>query len=100
VAGRRDFWSTVWRVTGLVLHVLNALRLLVVADALFSWVMPADKFPRSLTKPLLDPVYAPLRRVLQPHVGSVDLAPLVALVVLYLVQHAIERRPSDDTGAS
>ena len=86
--------------TGLVLLVLNALRLLVIADALFSWVMAADKFPRTLTKPLLDPVYAPLRRALRPLRGSVDLAPLIALVVLYVVQRAIERQPSDDTGAS
>ena len=79
--------------------VLNALRLLVIADAILSWVMPPDQAPRALTKAILDPAYAPIRSALRPLAGSLDLAPLVALVVLYAVQKWLEgRRAKDGAG--
>ena len=84
----------------LILLAINALKLLVFADAVFSWLMPANHFPRSLTKPLLDPVYAPLRRVLHPLTGPVDLSPLIALAVLYGLQLWLERKRAGGAGAS
>jgi uncharacterized protein YggT (Ycf19 family) len=86
----RPFCGSV-RAMPLVITALNALRLLIVADALFSWTLKENQLPRSFTKALLDPIYAPLRRVLHPLTGSVDLAPLVALGALYVLQVVIER---------
>jgi YggT family protein len=74
----------------IAIYLLNAARLLVVADAVLSWLQKPNEFPRSITKPLLDPIYAPVRRVLLPIAPSVDLAPLVALLVLYVVQKMLE----------
>ncbi len=76
----------------LLINVLNLLRLLIVADALFSWTLKPSQFPRSVTKPLLDPIYDPLRHALRPLTGSVDLSPLIALGALYVLQLVIERR--------
>jgi uncharacterized protein YggT (Ycf19 family) len=76
----------------LLLHALNAAKLLVIADALFSWVFQPTQFPRSVTKPLLDPIYDPIRRALKPFTGPVDLSPLLALAVLFALQLWIERR--------
>jgi uncharacterized protein YggT (Ycf19 family) len=70
----------------LLLQLTRAIWVLVIADALFSWVVPADQFPRTFTKPLLDPVYAPMRRVLTPLTGSIDLSPLILLGVLFVLQ--------------
>jgi uncharacterized protein YggT (Ycf19 family) len=75
-----------------LLHVLNALRVLVVSDALFTFALAPTQFPRSLTKPLLDPVYAPWRETVGRATGHIDLAPLVALAILYVVQVWIERK--------
>lgn len=75
-----------------LLHVINAAKLLVIADALFSWVFQPTQFPRSVTKPLLDPIYEPLRSLLKPFTGPVDLSPLLALAVLFALQLWIERR--------
>lgn len=72
-----------------LLFVIQAARWLVILDAILSWVMPPGSFPRSLTKSLLDPVYAPLRRVLQPLTGNVDLSPLIVLVALFLLERAL-----------
>ena len=74
-----------------VFHLLNAARILVVADALFSWVMDDATFPRSLTKAVLDPVYGPIRSLLGARIASIDLTPLLALGVLYLVEVVLKR---------
>ena len=66
--------------------VINGLKVLIIADALLSWVMPENAFPRSLTKAILDPVYAPVRSLLRPLTGSLDLSPLLALGLLYALQ--------------
>ena len=72
-------------------HVLNALKLLIIVDAVFSWVSAPDAFPRSLTKPLLDPFYTPLRHLLQPLTGPLDLTPLIALGFLFALEAALGR---------
>ena len=75
----------------LVHYLLNAAMMLVAADALFSWMFKPTQFPRSVTKPLLDPVLDPIRGLLQPFTGALDLSPLIALAVLFAVQKMIER---------
>ena len=80
----------------IVTIVFWAARLLVVADAVLSWVQKPHESPRSVTKALLDPIYAPVRRLLAPIVPSVDLAPLLALLLLYVVQKAIEGSQARD----
>ena len=77
-------------------NVLNALRLLILVDAVFSFGMSPTQFPRSFTKPLLDPIYAPVRQVLSPLTGSIDFTPLIALVLLYVLQYAVERALAAD----
>jgi uncharacterized protein YggT (Ycf19 family) len=79
-------------VINVLLNLLNVAKILVIADALFSWGLPPTQFPRSITKALLDPVYAPVRRLLQPHTGSLDLAPLIALLLLFALSRWLESR--------
>jgi uncharacterized protein YggT (Ycf19 family) len=87
-------------VTALI-YVLNALRLLVVADAVFSLLaLSPVRPPRSLTKPLLDPVYSPWRETLGHFTAPIDLTPLVALAVLYFVQRWLERMRARATGGA
>src|SRR5262249_689241 len=78
-------WANVAPVTFL-LHVINALRLLVVADALFTFALKPDQFPRSLTKPLLDPISAPGRETFGRGAGHIALPPLVAPAFLCVLQ--------------
>lgn len=78
---------------GFLNAVINVLKVLIIADALFSWVVEEGSFPRTVTKPLLDPVYAPVRLLLKPFSGPVDLAPLVALGLLFALQMALRERP-------
>jgi uncharacterized protein YggT (Ycf19 family) len=77
-----------------LIFALQAARWLVIIDAILSWVVAPDAFPRSLTKALLDPVYAPLRKVLQPLTGNVDLSPLIVLAVLFFLERALAGKRS------
>lgn len=81
----------------LLLHAVNLAKLLVIADALFTWVLPPERFPRSLTKPLLDPVYEPIRAAL-PLIGPIDLSPLVLLGALFVIGRWLEARGVHDEG--
>jgi uncharacterized protein YggT (Ycf19 family) len=85
------FWANVAPVN-LLLYAIKLLRVPVLADAVFTFAFKPDQFPRSLTKPLLDPIYAPWRETVGRVTGSLDFSPLVALAILYVAQVWIERR--------
>jgi uncharacterized protein YggT (Ycf19 family) len=72
-------------------HVLNAAQLLVIVDALLSWTMNPDTFPRSFTSAITGPVYAPIRELLGGLTGSVDLSPLVALGILQVLRALLHK---------
>ncbi|MDP5008675.1 MAG: YggT family protein [Glaciimonas sp.] len=67
--------------------VFYGLIALLIIEAIFSWVnlqAPLAPFVRALNEPLL----RPLRRVI-PLLGSVDLSPLAALILLRVVHNLI-----------
>lgn len=75
-----------------LMFVVNALRWLIIIDAVLSWVMPVDKFPRSWTTQITEPLYAPFRTLLKPErTGGFDVSPLVVLFLLWLVQQLVYR---------
>jgi uncharacterized protein YggT (Ycf19 family) len=82
-----------WMVRG-----LDGLRVVVLVDALLSWGMPREQFPRSLTSAMFDPVYGPIRSVLQPFTGSVDVSPIIALLVLYVVKRLLQPASTESLG--
>lgn len=80
-----------------VFHVLNAAKALVIADAVMSWFLADFQFPRNLTRAVLDPVYAPVRSLVGSRVGPIDMAPLIALGILFAFEATLRRsghRPS------
>jgi YggT family protein len=73
--------------------VLNFVRILVIilqfaiiGRAVLSW-FPVD--PRnplvSVLNEITEPILAPLRRVV-PRIGMIDITPMVAIFVLYIIQ--------------
>lgn len=78
---------------GLLLFLLNALWWLIIIDAVLSWVMPADQFPRSLTTQITDPLYAPFRALLKPErTGGFDVSPLLVMFIIWLVRELVRRQ--------
>jgi uncharacterized protein YggT (Ycf19 family) len=79
-----------------LLFALDALWWLIVIDSLLSWVMPPDRFPRSLTTQITDPLYAPIRAVLRPErTGGLDLSPLLLLFLIIVAQSMLSRVAAD-----
>jgi YggT family protein len=69
--------------------VFTLLNLAILARVLLSWVRvspyhPAVEFLYRITEPIL----APLRRVIPP-VGMVDISPVIALLLLQIVQQVL-----------
>ncbi len=66
--------------------LVTILQIAIIGRAVLSW------FPVSPTSPLVsvlneitEPVLAPLRRVV-PRIGMIDITPMVAIFVLYIIQ--------------
>ena len=71
--------------------VLNALWIILIVNALLSWVRPDPSNPivRFLEQ-VSDAVCDPLRRLFPTVVGGFDLAPLIAiLVIMFLRQFVV-----------
>lgn len=75
--------------------IVKALKWLIFIDVILSWVMPdADKFPRSFTRQITDPLYAPIRAVLRPdRMGGLDISPMLILVLMQIMESMLRRVP-------
>ena len=76
------------------LLVINILFFTIFAHVILSWLIVAGVRNDTVLRlyqtmgMALDPLYRPLRRFL-PATGALDLAPLVTIVVLIILQRAI-----------
>jgi YggT family protein len=78
------------------LILLRVLEIIVLVDALLSWVAPnKENFPRSLTSQLADPLCAPFRALVGPdRTGGMDLSPIVVMILLQVMRTLIARAAS------
>ena len=73
---------------GILVQVLTTA---IFLRAILSWFVPpgSDNVITRLLRDITEPVLNPLRRIL-PQMGALDLAPLVAMVVLQIVGNLAE----------
>ncbi|HEU4562381.1 MAG TPA: YggT family protein [Longimicrobium sp.] len=70
--------------------LLSLLQILIIVRVLMSWVVsPVSRNPivqlvRNVTDPILEPI-----RALLPRMGMVDLSPMIAIFLIYLLQSLI-----------
>lgn len=77
-------------VSGILNLLFTVLSIAVIARALLSWFDPMMRFPISqLIVDLTEPIIAPIRRVIPPLGGMIDLSPLVALILLQVIERVI-----------
>ena len=71
-----------------VLHALfNALLLVILVNALLSWVRPDPNNPIVMfLERVSDLVCEPIRRLFPTNFGGLDVAPFIAMLVIYFVQ--------------
>lgn len=64
--------------------VAQVLSLLIIADALLSFVLPPIHPIRESIGRVLQPIYAPIRKVVPP-MGMMDFTPIVAIILLQIL---------------
>ena len=64
--------------------IISLLYIIVIADVVLSWVMPdKSEFPRNITTQITDPLYAPIRAVIDPQkLGGLDISPIIVFMIL------------------
>ncbi len=70
--------------------IFTVLTLAIILDALLSW-FPIDRYNNPLVRVLEQitaPIMEPLRRIVPP-VGMMDITPIVALIILQVLQALI-----------
>jgi YggT family protein len=73
-----------------LLWVLKILSILVIAEAILSWVQPMSQSPRRELSRVTNPLYAPIRAIIPPgRLGGLDISPLILLLLIQLAQRAI-----------
>ena len=76
--------------TGILNLLFTVLSLAVIARALLSWFDPGMRYPISqLLVDLTEPIIAPIRRIVPPVGGMIDLSPLIALILLQVIERVI-----------
>jgi len=76
-------------VIGLLNFAIDALCVLLIVSALLSWVTPNSRHPVIVfLNKVTEPMLVPIRKVVPP-VGGLDLAPLLLLLGLRLLQRLL-----------
>ena len=75
----------------IVLYLIKALVLLIFISSVLSWFRPDPRNPlvklvRTLVEPLLHPI-----QLLIPPLGGMDFSPLVAFLILILLQSLLQK---------
>jgi len=65
--------------------VFNILFILVVADAILSFVLPPYHQVRVLIGKVTQPLLAPIRRFVPP-IGGIDISPLILIILLNVLE--------------
>jgi YggT family protein len=63
----------------------NLMTLLIIADALMSFFMSPFHPVRAAVRRILEPIYAPIRKVIPP-IGMMDITPIVVIILLQVIE--------------
>jgi YggT family protein len=79
-------------IAGILNLLFTVLSIAVIGRALISWFDPMMRSGISqLLVDLTEPIIAPIRRFVPPIGGTLDLSPLIALILLQVVERIILR---------
>jgi YggT family protein len=85
-ASASPLMALLWAVPALIQLTINIFLFAIIIQAVLSWINPDPYSPvfgllNSLTRPVLEPA----RRLL-PDISGIDLSPMLAIIVLYLLE--------------
>jgi len=71
--------------------LFNVLQFAIIIRALLSWFNPSPDNPLvRLLYDITEPILAPLRRIV-PRLGMVDITPLVAILLMSVIQTVLQQ---------
>jgi YggT family protein len=71
--------------------LINILLVLIFIRVLLSWIPAGLGRFRVFIYEVTEPILGPLRRVIPPMGGMLDLSPIVAFIILTIIQNLINR---------
>lgn len=88
----------VWAIIGVTALFLKIFFFALIVSVILSWVAPGSHNPGAeLVNQICEPVLAPLRRVL-PNLGGLDISPILAFLVLKLLDMLVINNLAAMTG--
>ena len=77
-------------ITGILSLLFTVLTLAVIARALLSWFDPMMRYPISqVIVDLTEPIISPIRKVVPPIGRGIDLSPMIAVLLLQVIQRVV-----------
>jgi YggT family protein len=68
----------------IIITLVNLLSILIIVSSILSWFLAPYHPVREIFDRILQPLYAPIRRVIPP-MGTMDFTPLVLLLLVQVV---------------
>lgn len=88
----------IWSIIGVTALFLNIFFFAMIISVILSWVAPASHNPGAeLVNQICEPVLAPFRRLL-PNLGGLDISPILAFMVLKLLDMLVINNLAAMTG--
>jgi len=76
----------IWAIIGITSLFLKVFFFAMIISVILSWVAPSSQSPAAeLVYQISEPVLAPFRKIL-PNLGGLDISPLLAILVIQLLQ--------------
>jgi YggT family protein len=75
---------------GILNLLFTVLTVAIIARALISWIDPGFRYQISqMLVDLTEPIIGPIRRIVPPLGGMIDLSPIIALVLLQVLRRVV-----------
>lgn len=88
----------VWSIIGVTALLLKVFFFALIISVILSWVAQGSHNPAALlVSQICEPLLAPIRRIL-PNLGGLDLSPIVAFLILNLIDMLVIRNLAVSTG--
>lgn len=72
----------------LIRTIAQILSLLIIADALLSFILAPFHPVRATLGRILQPIYAPIRKII-PSTGMIDFTPLIVLILIQVIEQIL-----------
>ena len=80
-----------YSIADLVALTFTVFLIAIFVHVVLSWVKPdTTEFPRNLTSQVTEPLYSPIRAIINPQaLGGLDISPLLVILLLQFMERLV-----------